>query len=246
MGHQGINEQNRLLLGRITAVACVVVLLVATGSAWAGAGTDRAAVETSPDTTPATIEDVAAAGPPLVVTSAVADVTTTTTTTPATTVPSSPPPPPPPPTTAAPPSPTTVPAPPPTDPLRATYERSVPAAWRAAIPVELVPTGGSTSWAYPNGRILVSSYHRNAGDRMLRNVLAHEFGHLIAFRFGSMRYNGAPPAGWPEPGYRPEEVWAKCVAKVFTGDDDHSFGMAPCGGEQLRWASAWLAAGPPR
>lgn len=155
-------------------------------------------------------------------------------------------------TTAAPPPapPTTVaPAPPPPPPpavsplehLRAVFASTVPAAWRAAIPVEIVTIGGTTSWAEPSGVIKVSTYHQS---HAVATTLAHEFGHLIAFRFGSQAFNGAAPVGWPSYSGRPEEAWADCVAHAFTGLAEPSHGLPACPAASLSWTRAWLAAGP--
>ena len=64
-------------------------------------------------------------------------------------------------------------------------------------------------------------------------MLAHEFGHLIAFRYGSQAYVGAPPEGWPAPTHRPEEAWADCVQRAFTGRASASHDLATCDGERL-------------
>ncbi len=156
---------------------------------------------------------------------------------------SAPPPPPPPP--AAAPSPPPPPAPPdPAARVRHAFDAAVPAAWRGAIPVRFELIGGATSWASPDGTIQVSDYHASAGEDLLRSVLAHEYGHLIAFRYGSQRYNGAAPEGWPAYSDRPEEAWADCVAQAMTGIVDPSHGLPPCAGSSLSWTSTWLDAGP--
>ena len=38
------------------------------------------------------------------------------------------------------------------------------------------------------------------------NTIAHEFGHLIAYRYGSQAFNGAAPAGWPAYSGQPAEA----------------------------------------
>src|SRR3546814_6361383 len=53
------------------------------------------------------------------------------------------------------------------------------------------------SWASSSGTIQVSQGHINAGPAIVRAVLAHEFSHLIAFRYGSQAFTGAAPQGWP-------------------------------------------------
>lgn len=128
--------------------------------------------------------------------------------------------------------------------VQATYDAAVPAAWRGAIQVRFEIIEGNTSWASPNGVIQVARAHANGSDRLLRGLLAHEFGHLVAFRYGSYEYNGAAPEGWPAYSSRPEEAWADCVSRAFTGIDDPSHDLPSCGGESLSWTSRWLGAGP--
>lgn len=167
-----------------------------------------------------------------------------------TTAPAPPPPPPPPPPAPeplpapAPPAPAPAPVLSPAERVQAAFESSVPAAWRAAVPVRLVLIGGSTSWADHNGDIRVGSAHYNGSDAKLRAVLAHEFGHLIAFRYGSQAFNGAAPSGWPSYGSIPAEAWADCVSQAFTGVLDPSHGLPACSGSSLSWTVGWLAAGP--
>ncbi|MFP5322593.1 MAG: hypothetical protein ACLGIC_12220 [Acidimicrobiia bacterium] len=124
------------------------------------------------------------------------------------------------------------------------YEAGVPAAWRQAISVRFEVIEGEWSWAHTNGLIQVARSHADGGFDTLTDLLAHEFGHLIAFRYGTGEYVGAPPEGWPAPSSRPEEAWADCVQRAFTGRVTSTHGQAPCDGEPLRWAAAWLAEGP--
>jgi hypothetical protein len=123
------------------------------------------------------------------------------------------------------------------------FVASISAGWRTAIPVRLVVISGQTSWASPGGEIRVAVSHADASMPKLRAVLAHEFGHLIAFRYGAQTYNGAAPEGWPAYGARPEEAWADCVSQAATGVLE-PLGRPPCGGASLSWTRQWLAAGP--
>lgn len=170
-------------------------------------------------------------------------VATTTTTT----VAAQPPPPPPPPAPAPTPPPT-APAPAPTESLQQRIERAlatgVPARWRADIAVHLEVIEGGTSWAHGDGRILVGRSHAEGRFEHLVDVVAHEFGHLIAFRYGTGEYPGAAPAGWPAPPSMPEEAWADCVQTVFTGRLNPAHGLPPCSGDQLSWARQWLDTNP--
>ena len=146
------------------------------------------------------------------------------------------------------PAPTPPPAPPrPADPaarVQAAYETSVPAAWRNAVPVRFQLIEGSTSWAAHDGTIQIGSTHYNGSDNLLRATIAHEFGHLIAFRYGSQAFNGAAPEGWPAYSNRPEEAWADCVSRAFTGVNDPSHGLPSCAGSSLSWTADWVAPGP--
>jgi hypothetical protein len=128
--------------------------------------------------------------------------------------------------------------------VRATFEAAVPTAWRQAVAVRFEIIEGNMSWASPDGLIQVARQHAEGSDRLLRSLLAHEFGHLIAFGYGSQAFNGAAPEGWPPYSSRPEEAWADCVARAFTGIDEPSHGLPSCQGSSLSWGSSWLAEGP--
>ena len=103
---------------------------------------------------------------------------------------------------------------------------------------------GSTSRGWDDNRIEIASSHFAMSDPLLRNVIAHEFGHLIAFKFGSQSVFGAAPVGFPAYSSRPEEAWADCVGRALTGVDDASHGLPSCVGVALSWTQAWLALGP--
>lgn len=130
--------------------------------------------------------------------------------------------------------------------LQRAFAAGTPAVWRNDIPVRLEVIEGQTSWAHSSGVISIARSHVAGDFNHLTDVIAHEFGHLIAFEYGSGAYVGAGPEGWPAPPERPEEAWADCVQRAFTGRVSPSHGLGPCGGEQLSWAQNWLAAGPPR
>ena len=137
---------------------------------------------------------------------------------------------------------------PPADPhaqIEAAYASSVPAGWRDAFSVRFELIDGGTSWANTNGTITIGRRHLDRGDAVLRATVAHEFGHLIAFRHGSQDYLGAPPRGWPAYSSRPEEAWADCVSRAFTGLSLPSHGLPPCDGASLSWAADWLASTNP-
>lgn len=169
-----------------------------------------------------------------------------------TAAPAAPPAPAPPPAPKAAPVPARAPAPavapaPPVDPaarVEAAYESSVPAAWREAITVRFELIDGNTSWAAHDGTIQIGSAHVNGSEGLLRATIAHEFGHLVAFQFGSQAFNGAAPEGWPAYSAHPEEAWADCASRVFSGVNDPSHGLPDCAGGSLSWTADWLASGP--
>jgi hypothetical protein len=120
------------------------------------------------------------------------------------------------------------------------YERSVPLKWRQRIHPRFYVIDGYTSWAHAPRTIRISRYHVNSSDRYLAVIVTHEYGHLIAFNYGSGEYYGAPPRGWPPRTEHPEEHWADCVQQVFLGFADPSPGLPPCEGAQLSWAQNYL------
>lgn len=128
--------------------------------------------------------------------------------------------------------------------MASAFEAAVPASWRAAIEVRFEIIDGDQSWAHTHGLIEIAAAHADREPEVLADVVAHEFGHLVAFRYGTQAYLGAAPEGWPAPEELPQEAWADCVQRSFTGRANGSHGLAPCEGEQLQWASTWLAQGP--
>jgi hypothetical protein len=89
----------------------------------------------------------------------------------------------------------------------------------------------------------ISATHR-ANNAILMTTIAHEFGHMIAFRYGAQSPFGAAPTGWPAYSGNPVEAWADCVSAVFSGIADPSHGLPACGGSSLAWTADWLAGGP--
>jgi hypothetical protein len=120
----------------------------------------------------------------------------------------------------------------------------VPASWRAALPAQLRLIDGSYSWARTPLTIEIARSHASLTDAYLRVIIAHEFGHLIAFHYGSRQPLGSAPAGWPAYSGNPLEAWADCVSRAFTGVDEPSHGLPSCGGLSLSWTVNWLALGP--
>jgi hypothetical protein len=123
---------------------------------------------------------------------------------------------------------------------------AVPSAWRNAIPnarATRLISGKSSTSAYRKG-IWVGRYHAAGSKRLLRHTMAHEFGHHIAFYYGSQVVYGAAPRGFPQ-GVTSVETWADCVAAALTGVDKHGTNIKKhCSKKGLRWTKAWLKKGP--
>lgn len=146
-------------------------------------------------------------------------------------------------TTTAPPRSTTT-APPQSPRMRKIYEvyhSFVPQHWQNRITPRFRVVEGGTSRAYENMQIDISEYHADSSREYLAVIITHEYGHLIAFRYGSGEYYGAAPKGWPPRTNRPEEHWADCVQAAFMGYSDPVRGLPPCEGEQLSWAKNYLS-----
>lgn len=126
----------------------------------------------------------------------------------------------------------------------AALQSAVPARWLGAVSPSVVIIPGVTSWSVTDGRIKMARYHGGGPWLRLRAVIAHEWGHQAAFRYGTNAYPGAPPTGWPYNGAGPAEAWADCVAKALTGMNPHR--NDTCVGEPLDFVARWIAAGPPR
>jgi len=122
----------------------------------------------------------------------------------------------------------------------------VPAAWRNAIPgarATRLISGKSSTSAYRNG-IWVARFHAAQPTPLLRHTMAHEFGHHIAFYYGSQVIYGAAPRGFPQ-GVTSVETWADCVAAALSGVDKHGTNVRKhCSRTGLRWTKAWLKKGP--
>lgn len=122
----------------------------------------------------------------------------------------------------------------------------MPAVWRNRFPwVRFQMTDGNTrtnasTYIWVNPEVLDP-------PALLGYALAHEFGHKIAYRFGTGAYFGAPPAGWPESGGDDSEAWADCVASAFGhgGVSAPHYPGSHCSGDRLAFARSFLAAGPP-
>lgn len=122
----------------------------------------------------------------------------------------------------------------------------VPSAWRNAIPnarATRLISGKSSTSAYRKG-IRVARFHAAQPKRVLRHTMAHEFGHHIAFYYGSQVVYGAAPKGFPQ-GVKSVETWADCVAAALSGIDKHGTNVKKhCSKAGLRWTKAWLKKGP--
>ena len=145
------------------------------------------------------------------------------------------------------PAPAPAPAPSSGDPLAyavGVLQQVVPARWLAAVPVRISLIDGDTSWSYDDGTMDLSVTHLSS-DSIARFTLAHEWGHQVAWKYGTNAYNGAGPAGFPYAGALPEEMWADCVGVSLSGVAQHSHGLPGCSADALAFTSSWLAAGPP-
>jgi hypothetical protein len=126
-------------------------------------------------------------------------------------------------------------------------QQVVPARWLAAVPVRFQVIAGKTSWSSWGGLIEIGDWHLLSSVARARNVITHEWGHQVAWLYGSDAYNGAPPTGFPYSGGNPEEQWADCVAEALTGTSYPTGGLGPCPSDALSFTSAFFsrAPGPP-
>jgi hypothetical protein len=120
----------------------------------------------------------------------------------------------------------------------------VPARWLAVLPVSVEVISGKTSWSNWSGLIQIGDWHLFHSVDRARNTLAHEWGHQVAWHFGTDAFNGAGPAGFPYEGRTPAEQWADCVAQALTGTVYPSSGLGACPGPALAFTQQFLAAGP--
>jgi len=122
---------------------------------------------------------------------------------------------------------------------------SVPSAWAAAVPVHVTVVPGSTSQSSEGGVIRLGAGQLVGSWDHARFIATHEWGHQLAFLYGSQAFFGAPPDGFPYHGVHPEEVWADCVARGLTGVSWPTYGLYPqCDAGLAGWARVWLGAGP--
>jgi hypothetical protein len=131
---------------------------------------------------------------------------------------------------------------PPSDPLDrvlAAYHDIIPDKWKAEVPVHYELRPGSTSLSFPDGLEAISTFHATGPSARLDFVIAHEFGHQIAFKFGTGAYNGAAPTGWP--GSDDPEAWADCVGVALTGKPSPIASHQCPDGASLTFTVEWLA-----
>jgi hypothetical protein len=121
----------------------------------------------------------------------------------------------------------------------------VPANWAGVVPAELSVIDGSTSLAVEApAEIRIGRNHFVSFDK-LRFVLAHEWAHHVAFRFGDAAAGfGYGPVGFDAAGEHPAEKWANCVAEALTGSFVGTHGLSRCTPGQLAFVSDFLDAGP--
>jgi hypothetical protein len=121
----------------------------------------------------------------------------------------------------------------------------VPSSWLNVVPVHFEIIAGKTSWSSFGGLIEVGDWQLTSSVGRARFTLAHEWGHQLAWGYGTDEFNGAAPAGFPYNGRIPEEQWADCVAQALTGTSYPSGGLGACPGDALAFARQFLNAGPP-
>jgi hypothetical protein len=122
---------------------------------------------------------------------------------------------------------------------------SVSRAWGAAVSVKITVIDGNTSWSSSGGVIRFGRGQLVGSWDHARFIATHEWGHQVAFLYGSQADFGAPPDGFPYHGRHPEEVWADCVARTLTGlswPTDRTYPR--CDADLAGWAGSWLAPGP--
>jgi hypothetical protein len=121
----------------------------------------------------------------------------------------------------------------------------VPGSWLSAVPVHFEIIAGKTSWSSFGGLIEVGDWQLTSSVGRAKFTLAHEWGHQLAWKYGTDAYNGAGPAGFPYNGPIPEEQWADCVGQALTGTSYPSGGLHGCPSDSLAFTSQFLSAGPP-
>jgi hypothetical protein len=120
----------------------------------------------------------------------------------------------------------------------------VPAIWAPMVPYRVGLNSGPASTASSDGLITVPTSVASGSWDYLRASVAHEWGHLVAYTFGTKAFPGAAPAGWPYAGPLPQEAWADCVGVVLTGLVLPTYDLPPCPVTSLAFTVAFLAAGP--
>ena len=127
---------------------------------------------------------------------------------------------------------------------QAAFDGAVPTNWRQAVPVRIAIVEGSTTMSWTDGGLDVGSAHASGEWARLGAIMAHEFGHHVAFRYGTQVELGAAPEGWPPSGEIPVERWADCVSNTFTAYGLGSHGQETCTGSSQTWTDDWLPPGP--
>lgn len=122
----------------------------------------------------------------------------------------------------------------------AAFTATVPPRWLEELG-DIIVVPGVTSYADPNGEIGISKYHASGPWERLRAVVGHEVGHIVAFRYGTDGFHGAPPEGFPSDSTNPE-LWADCTARTWSGNAPHGRNGTGCPQHLADWAGDWLAA----
>ena len=122
----------------------------------------------------------------------------------------------------------------------------VPSGWFDSADLQWELLGGSSSMATNNPPTIgVGSLHFE-NPAKLRFILAHEWGHHVAFFYGDPDLSpGHPPIGFDAGGNDPIEMWAGCVAEVLVPDYWIStHGLPQCPSSAKSFTAEFLAAGP--
>jgi hypothetical protein len=120
----------------------------------------------------------------------------------------------------------------------------VPSSWLNVVPAHFEIISGKTSWSSFGGLIEMGDWQLTSSVGRAKFTVSHEWGHQLAWKYGTDQFNGAAPAGFPYTGPMPEEQWADCVAQSLTGTSYPSGGLHGCPSDSLAFTQHFLSAGP--
>lgn len=130
---------------------------------------------------------------------------------------------------------------------RQALDSVVPAGWFTSAELQWYLLDGSSSLSTNRPPLIEVGRDHFENPAKLRFILAHEWGHHVAFRYGDNSVlPGEPPIGFDAGGNEPAEMWAGCVAEVLVPDYWIStHGLPHCAPEAKQFTANFLAAGPP-